>query len=104
MRDLLLAAVTLTLSLGRLVEQSGSRRPCVRAWPLPGRDNSNRVARRDPEDVVARLDAILPRERLGERDLELARHFGHVLTLTRTISLSNGACFTSLAPPLRDAP
>src|SRR5690348_14277893 len=82
--------ILLALALSRrgLVEQPQSffeaqHRLRTPAWE----DHADAVAGRQELDVVARLDAVLVRNVLRDRDLELAGDFGHVLTLARAESL-----------------
>src|SRR5713226_2844715 len=83
MRNGLEALLSLQLPLPRIIEEGqllGFRQgrlltPDVHTDPVPGGL---------PLDLVAGADPVLVGERLGKRDLELARDLRHVLTLART--------------------
>src|SRR5712691_7020241 len=77
--------LALALAGGRLVEQGAPGFDIARRGP-GGRHDVDHVARRLPLDVVARSDPEAIGDRLGNRDLSLARDLGHILTTTRIAS------------------
>src|SRR5579862_8220134 len=49
----------------------------------PRRDDANQVPGSEPFDFVTRANTVEIRHRLGNRDLKLRRHLGHILTIAR---------------------
>jgi hypothetical protein len=67
------------VTLRRLVEQT-KLRPRTVGWPSLGRrKDSNRIAGGNPVDLIAGLDAVLPRDCLRHRHLNLEVTFAILL-------------------------
>lgn len=60
------------------------------------RNHSDYFSSRFPLDTVTGLDVKSVRNRFWHRYLELARHLTHVLTISRTLSLSSFHCRRAL--------
>jgi hypothetical protein len=56
----------------------------------PRRNDADRVPGDQPLDLVAGPNSIVVGHRFGDGDLELRGNFGHVLTLSRSVSLFKG--------------